>query len=125
MVLKIPKEAGVRHIDLRGEHLDAPAGFDGDVLLICESRDCAQQDVTLDVASRGKFSLLLIEQRFGLPPFAAKLAAARPKTAIPVANRRRDDPGKRHRGACEIEGRRRRLTSKATLYRILYNRSAR
>ena len=83
MILKIPKEAGVRHIDLRGEHLDAPAGFDGDVLLICESRDCAQEDVTLDVASHGKFSLLLIEQRFGLPPFAAKLAAARPKTAIP------------------------------------------
>ena len=83
MVLRIPKEAGVRHIDLRGEHLDAPAGFHDDVLLICESRDCAEEDVTLDVASHGRFSLFLVQQRFGLPPFAAKLVAARPKAAIP------------------------------------------
>jgi hypothetical protein len=82
MLLRIPKEAHVRHIDLRGEHLDAPAGFDGDVLLLCESRDCAEEDVTLDVASGAKFSLFLGQQRFGLPPFAAKIAAARPRNAI-------------------------------------------
>jgi hypothetical protein len=83
MVLWIPKDAGLRHIDLRDEHLDAPADFHGDVLLLCESRDCAETEVTLDVASPAKISLFLAQQRFGLPPFAAKLVAARPKTAIP------------------------------------------
>jgi hypothetical protein len=82
MVLRIPKEAHVKHIDLRSEHLDVPAGFDDDIMLLCESRDCAEEEVTLDVASRAKFSLFLAQQRFGLPPFAAKIAAARPKNAI-------------------------------------------
>lgn len=82
MVLRIPKEAHVRHIDLRSEHLDVPAGFGDDIMLLCESRDCAEEDVTLDVAAHGKFSLFLAQQRFGLPPFAAKIAAARPKNAI-------------------------------------------
>ncbi len=82
MLLRIPKEAHVRHIDLHGEHLDVPAGFDDDIMLLCESRDCAEEEVTLDVASRAKFSLFLAQQRFGLPPFGAKIAAARPKNAI-------------------------------------------
>ena len=73
----------MRTIDIHGEHLVAPKDNDGDTVLACASRDCASEVVGLEFASRAAFKLSFGEQRYGAPPFAAKLLAARPKNAIP------------------------------------------
>jgi hypothetical protein len=83
MFVVIPKAVEIRTIDIRGEHLVAPKGNDTDTILACASRDCANEVVGLEFASRSAFKLSFGEQRYGAPPFAAKLVAARPKNAIP------------------------------------------
>jgi hypothetical protein len=79
----VPKEAKLASIDIRGEHLVAPKDNAGDTLLVCVSRDCANQVVGFTFASRAALKLNFGEQRYGAPPSAAKLIAARPKSAIP------------------------------------------
>jgi hypothetical protein len=86
MLLVIPKAAKLRAIDIRGQHLVAPKGFDDETYFACVSRDCADEQVTLDVGTKDAFTLNFAEMRYGLPPFAAKLMAARPKNAIPSQN---------------------------------------
>jgi len=86
MLLVIPKAAQLSEINIHGEHLVPPKGDSGDTLLLCRSRDCATETVGLEFRSRKAVALSLIEDRYGLPPFAAKLIAARPKTAIPTQN---------------------------------------
>jgi hypothetical protein len=86
MLLIIPKDAALRAIDIHGEHLAAPKGSSGDTVLACMSRDCASETVGLELGSRKAVTLTLIEDRYGAPPFAAKLVAARPKNAIPSQN---------------------------------------
>jgi hypothetical protein len=83
MLLRIPKEAGLASLDVRGQHLSPPEGWSGDTTLICSSRDC--RDLTLSLALRdsGPLKLAFAERRFGLPAFGARLAAARPDTAMP------------------------------------------
>jgi len=83
MLLLIPKDAELRAIDIHGEHVPAPKGDSGDTVLSCMSRDCATETVSLEFGSRKAVSLTLIEDRYSAPPFAAKLLAARPKSAIP------------------------------------------
>lgn len=83
MLLLIPKDAELREIDIHGEHLAAPKDDSGDTVIACMSRDCATETVGLEFGSRKAVSLSLIEDRYGAPPFAAKLLAARPKNAIP------------------------------------------
>jgi len=79
----VPKEMKLASIDIRGEHLVVPKGNDSDTLLACVSRDCANVTVSLAYASHAASKLTFGEQRYGAPPSAAKLVAARPKTAIP------------------------------------------
>jgi len=79
----IPKAARLRRAVVRSARLDVPKDFSSDTVLLCDSGDCRDLSLTLDVASRDAFKLTVIEQRFGLPAFAAKLVAARPANAIP------------------------------------------
>ncbi len=83
MGIVIPKSAKLRSIDIHGQHLAAPKGSDTDTLIGCASRDCAQEIVGLEFASRSDVRLQVLEQRYGLPQFADRLVAARPKSAIP------------------------------------------
>ncbi|HTT98775.1 MAG TPA: M20/M25/M40 family metallo-hydrolase [Rhizomicrobium sp.] len=86
MLLFIPKDAKLREINIHGEHLVPPKGDSGNTLIACVSRDCATETVGLEFGSRKAVTLSLIEDRYGLPPFAAKLVAARPANAIPSQN---------------------------------------
>lgn len=83
MFVVIPKEMKITSIDIHGEHLVAPNGDDTDTILACASRDCANEVVGFEFASRAASKLSFGEQRYGAPPSAVKLLAARPKTAIP------------------------------------------
>jgi hypothetical protein len=83
MAIVIPKAAKLRSIDIHGQHLVPPANSDTDTLLGCASRDCAGETVSLEFASRSQVLLVIAEQRYDLPPFAAGLVAARPPNAIP------------------------------------------
>ena len=83
MFVVIPKEMKLVSIDIHGEHLVAPKDNDTDTILACVSRDCASEVVTFEFASRAAFKLSFGEQRYGAPASAAKLVAARPKSAIP------------------------------------------
>jgi Peptidase family M28 len=86
MLLIIPKDAALRVIDIHGERVVAPKGNSDDTVLACVSRDCATETVGLEFGSRKDIRLTLVEDRYGAPPFAAKLVAARPKNAIPSQN---------------------------------------
>lgn len=86
MLIVIPKDAELKEINIHGEHLVSPKDDSGDTMLICGSRDCATETVGLEFGSRKAITLTLIEDRYGAPPFAAKLLAARPKNAIPSQN---------------------------------------
>jgi hypothetical protein len=86
MSIVIPKSAKLRALGIHGQHLAPPQDYDGDVFLACVSRDCAQEVVAIETASRAGFKLRFAEQRAGLPPAGAKLVAARPKQAIPSQN---------------------------------------
>jgi hypothetical protein len=83
MGIIVPKAAKLRSIDIHGQHLAAPKGNNADTLLGCVSRDCAGETVGLEFGSRTQLPLTIIEQRYGLPSFAAKLIAARPANAVP------------------------------------------
>jgi hypothetical protein len=83
MGIVVPKSARLRSIDIHGQHLAAPKDSDTDTLLGCASRDCAGETVGLEFASRSQVSLVIAEERYSLPPFAAALATARPANAIP------------------------------------------
>lgn len=86
MGIIIPKGAKLTTVDIHGQHLVAPKGNDGDTLLACVSRDCAGEVVSIETATHDAFTLTIIEQRYGLPPFADKMLAARPKQAVPSQN---------------------------------------
>ena len=86
MVLIIPKAARIRSIDIRGQHLAPPKILEDDIYISCASRDCANETVVIEAATLNAFTLTIVEQRFGLPDFAAKLVAARPPQAIPSQN---------------------------------------
>ena len=56
---------------------------DGRVLIACGTRDCAAAHLVPDFSGPVPGSLLLVEQRYGLPPNAAAVARARPDWAVP------------------------------------------
>jgi hypothetical protein len=86
MLLIVPKAAGLKAIDIGGQHLVAPVDLATDTVLACLTPDCAQEHVSLDVATNAPFEIQFAEQRHGLPPQGGKLLAARPKTAVPSQN---------------------------------------
>ncbi len=81
MMLFIPSSAGVRSVDLGGQHLSAPAGWQGDTWLLCVSHDCRDATITL-TGARAASELEFAEVRYGLPPFGRPLADARPPSAM-------------------------------------------
>ena len=82
MGIVIPKSAKLRSIDIHGQHLVAPKDSDTDTLLGCASRDCAQEIVGLEFASRSDVSLAGSSSSVTVClPFAARLVAARPAKA--------------------------------------------
>lgn len=88
MYLIVPKAVRLKAIDIEGWHFDVPREWASEdaVALACMSRDCANQSVTLTVASSSSFALGLYEHRFGLPVFANRLVAARPGWAVQSQN---------------------------------------
>ncbi len=85
MWLMVSGKAGLSHVILGGKAIAAPSSWANEkqIGIVCMSSDCAQASITLTMANNGPLALTLIERRVGLPPFAAGLLAARPKTAVP------------------------------------------
>ncbi|HWA89953.1 MAG TPA: M20/M25/M40 family metallo-hydrolase [Rhizomicrobium sp.] len=83
MLIFVPKAAKLKAIDIHGQHIAPPAGYDNDTLISCVSRDCAQEVVSIETATHAGFTLRFGERRPGLPPASAKIVAARPPQAIP------------------------------------------
>jgi hypothetical protein len=81
MMLLVPKDAGLVALDVRGQHV-APQ-TPGELRLICASPDCNDLTVSLTLHNTGPVTLKFAERRYGLPAFGAKLATARPSTAMP------------------------------------------
>src|SRR5579862_2099317 len=88
MYVTVPRAARLRSIDIGGWHAVAPPAWakQDAVAIACMSRDCADQSITLTIASRSAANLGIYEHRFGLPDFAHALVAARPATAVPSQN---------------------------------------
>ncbi|MBV9571874.1 MAG: M20/M25/M40 family metallo-hydrolase [Alphaproteobacteria bacterium] len=83
MMVRIPREAQLKALRIRGENVAAPKGWSGDTSLSCTGRDCRDLAITLTSASREAFAIFFAERRYGLPDFARPMAAARPATAMP------------------------------------------
>jgi len=83
MSLRIPREAKLQSIRIRGETVPAPKDWSGNTLLQCNGADCRDLAVTLTLGGSGAITIPVSERRDGLPPFGAALAAARPATALP------------------------------------------
>jgi hypothetical protein len=82
MLLFIPGSLRLRTIELGGQQLTAPPGWDQDTYLACLSRDCRDRRVSLSWTGSAR-DLKFAEQRYGLPSFGALLEQARPKSAAP------------------------------------------
>lgn len=83
MSLRLPAAAKLQAIRIRGEDVRAPKDWAGNTMLQCDGPDCRDLAVTLTLGSSGAIMIPISERRDGLPPFGAKLAAARPSTAMP------------------------------------------
>lgn len=82
MALYIPGALRLRSIEIGGQRLAAPAGWDQDTRLECLSRDCRDERVSLSWAGPSA-PLEVAEERYGLPEFGAFLERARPKDTMP------------------------------------------
>jgi hypothetical protein len=78
--LTIPRRAGLVSATVAGQTFALKAG---PLRISCATAPCRQAQIVLGVESSAPFSLLLTEERFGLPPGGAKLAAARGPAAVP------------------------------------------
>jgi hypothetical protein len=83
MTLRIPKQAKMTGLRVRGENVQIAKDWSGDTLINCDGRDCRDLAVTLTLGSHETVTLPFAERHYGLPTFGAPLAAARPATAIP------------------------------------------
>ncbi|HEX4050524.1 MAG TPA: M28 family peptidase [Steroidobacteraceae bacterium] len=88
MALYIPPGAALRGLDIRGQHLVAPAGWSGGTTLLCVTPDCRDETVRLHLAANRSdaSSLQFVEHDYGLPAFGAWLGAARGPWAMPSQN---------------------------------------
>ena len=78
MALIVP--AGLKSVTVSGVKVRAP---EGRVTINCATPDCASVNMVLEFAGAPPKSLLLAEQRYGLPANAAFLLKARPDWAVP------------------------------------------
>jgi hypothetical protein len=82
MMLRIPKDARLTGLALRGQHYDPPKDWSGDTMLECSSRDCRELDLTMTLSGTGPLTFDFGEQRYGLPAFGDAIKATRPNTAF-------------------------------------------
>jgi Peptidase family M28 len=82
MLLRIPQAAMLKRFSMRGQNYDPPAGWSGDTMLECSSRDCRDLDMTLTLGSTAPLTFDFGEQRYGLPAFGDTIKAMRPNTAM-------------------------------------------
>ncbi len=85
MLLVLPGDLGLKSVVLGERELPIPAKWAGrkQIVIACESADCASAAVTLEMAATGAIKADLVERRAELPGFADTLLASRPKTAVP------------------------------------------
>ncbi len=81
MTLGIPADARLSDIYIHNQHVRLKDNS-GSTLLACLSRDCRNLKLTLVFGTVAPVILTYAEQRFGLPPSANFLKAARPNTAM-------------------------------------------
>jgi hypothetical protein len=82
MALFIPGSLRLRSLELGGQFLAAPPGWHEGTYLVCLSRDCRDERVSLSWTGSAS-SLEFAERRYGLPAFGAPLEQARPQSAMP------------------------------------------
>jgi hypothetical protein len=82
MMLRIPKEAELMGLALRGQRYNPPADWSGSTMLECSSSDCRDLDLTMTLKGAGPLTFDFGEQRYGLPAFGDEIKATRPKTAF-------------------------------------------
>jgi hypothetical protein len=82
MALYLPGSMRLRSLELGGQQLLAPAGWDRGTYLACLSRDCRELHVTVSWGGTA-YDLKYAELRYGLPAFADFLERARPQSAMP------------------------------------------
>jgi hypothetical protein len=83
MLLRIPKDAGLTGLSLRGQHYDPDKTWSGATMLKCSSADCRDLDLTMTLSGTGPLTFDFAEQRYGLPAFGDAIKATRPKIAFP------------------------------------------
>ncbi|HLK70976.1 MAG TPA: M20/M25/M40 family metallo-hydrolase [Steroidobacteraceae bacterium] len=83
MALYLPAGAAVQSLEIRGQRLAAPADWSGTTALLCMSRDCRDETVTLRLAGARGVTVQFVEHRYGLPAFGDALRAARAGRAMP------------------------------------------
>jgi hypothetical protein len=71
---------GLKGVSIGAVHV---AGGNGSVMILCGTPDCASAHLVLDFSGAVPGSVLLAEQRYGLPASTAKIARARPDWAVP------------------------------------------
>jgi hypothetical protein len=88
MALYIPAGTALRSLDIRGQHLVAPTGWSAGTTLLCVTRDCRDETVTLQLAAnrRETSTLQFVEHDYGLHSFGDSLRAARGPWAMPSQN---------------------------------------
>jgi hypothetical protein len=84
IVVLVPKEMGLVRVSIDGKPFEPspdslnPRG----TIIACVTNDCRNKSMRLTFATRRPLDLLIAEQHYGLPPDGARLAGARPGTAI-------------------------------------------
>lgn len=90
MVLAIPKDAGMKTIEIDGKRFDVSKAWAQTQspynIIGCFSRDCATKTVEFDLSARDAVKVVVGEIRYGLPPDGQALIAARPRTAVASQN---------------------------------------
>lgn len=79
----VPKAAKLAAIEINGQRVPIEGGARHDTTLACLSLDCVEERLTLRLGTRDAFALRFSANRYGLPPEGARLAAARPRNAMP------------------------------------------
>jgi hypothetical protein len=80
MMLVAPREAGVAEVTIGG--IVTPIS-DRRISILCATPDCGRAHIELHLSSTRAFELLIVAQRYGLPPEGENLLKSRPSTDVP------------------------------------------
>lgn len=84
----LEKPRGLEAVDIGHRRFVTPPDWAARdrIVIACMSRDCASLQLGLTLTSNDSLNAIIGEQRFGLPPSAGVLLAARPKAAVSSQN---------------------------------------